>query len=411
MESEGSSATAIGEKLRVLFVDDEPEILGGLRRMLRSRRHEWDMQFVESGEEALLAIDREPFDVVVSDMRMPGLDGSALLKEVKERTPGAVRIVLSGYADRAATMRSVTVSHQYLSKPCEAGVLEQVIERSRRLEALLANRALVDLLGPIGDLPVMPRIYRELLHALAEPEVDMQHVAEIVESDPGITAKLLQITNSSYFGLRREVSSVSQAVNYLGVQTIQDLALTAEVFRQFETGASRSFSIEKEQTEAVLAGRVARQMFDDKHAADLAFLGGMLHDVGELILATHAPETFERVSREAAATERPRLEVEREVLGVSHAEVGAYLLGVWGMPYPVVEAVAHHHRPSAVGHADEFDVLTAVHVAQALAAEAVDETSAEMELELLERQGVLEKIPAWRELVEREHERAVGNPQ
>ncbi|MFG0320185.1 MAG: HDOD domain-containing protein [Planctomycetota bacterium JB042] len=410
MNAGSRSATATGERLRVLFVDDEPEILGGLRRMLRSRRHEWDMHFVTSGEEALTAIDREPFDVVVSDMRMPGLDGPALLTEVKARTPGAVRIVLSGYADRAATMRSVTVSHQYLSKPCEAGVLEQVIERSLRLEELLANRALIDLLGPIGDLPVMPRIYRELLHALAEAEVDMQRVAEIVESDPAITAKLLQITNSSYFGLRREVSSVSQAVNYLGVQTIQDLVLTAEVFRQFESRGARGFSIEKEQTEAVLAGRVARQMFSDKHAADLAFLGGMLHDVGELILATHAPETFDRVNREAAATDRPRPEVERELLGVTHAEVGAYLLGVWGMPYPLVEAVAHHHRPSEVGETDEFGVLTAVHVAQALAAEVVDETPAELELELLERQGVLEKIPAWREFVEREDERAAGTP-
>lgn len=391
---------------RILFVDDEPNVLMGLRRLLRPRQGEWEMTFVGSGAEALAALQRQPYEVVVTDMKMPGMDGAALLSRVQERFPRAVRIVLSGYADLEASMRSVLVSHQFLAKPCDPGHLDEVIDRACSLQALLGDAALQETVGSIGDLPVLPRVYRQLTEALADPEAEIACIAGIVEQDRAISAKLLQLVNSSFFGLRKEVSDLGRATAYLGINTIRDLVLSLEVFHQFEHDERlRGFSMEREQRHALLAARIARQLVEDKVQAEQAFLGAMLHDLGRLVMAAHLPEEFARVCEASSGSGRPLHEVEAELLGgIGHAEIGGYLLGLWGMTYPVVEAVANHHRPARVGSQEGFGVLAAVHVAQALAEEQESGAGAlsGVDEDYLAALGVLDRLDGWREIAARE---------
>jgi YesN/AraC family two-component response regulator len=113
---------------RVLFVDDDQYILDGLQNLLRKQRSRWDMCFALGGAAALELFAAAPFDVIVSDMRMPGMDGAELLAHVRERYPAARRIVLSGYAEPAAVQRALEVAHQFLSKPCRAPDLIDAID-------------------------------------------------------------------------------------------------------------------------------------------------------------------------------------------------------------------------------------------------------------------------------------------
>ena len=390
---------------RILFVDDDKRVLEGLQRMLRQHRKVWDMTFVESGANAISAMSTKPFDVIVSDMRMPGIDGAALLKKVQEEHPGTVRIVLSGHADLEATMRSVCVSHQYLAKPCQADELCSVIERACDLEELLQDSSIQGLLGNIGELPVLPKTYNALLVALSDPEVDIQKVASIVEEDQAITVKILQLVNSSYFGVRREVSSVNDATAYLGIMTIRDLVLSSEVFKQFEGTKAPGFSLEREQAHSMLVSRVAKRMFSDKKQQDAAFLAGMLHDLGKLMTACYLPREYAELADAGAGQSEPFHTVEREAHGIGHAEIGAYLLGLWGMPYPVVEAVAHHHSPGRVREQEGMSVLVGVHVADALVHE-LDGTSEgarpQLDMELLTKLGLSDRLSEWRGIVQEE---------
>lgn len=387
---------------RILFVDDDSSILSALRRTLRKHHEIWDMVFVESPDAALAEMGSQPFDVIVSDMRMPRMDGAKLLAAVQQLHPRTVRIVLSGYANLEATMRSVSVSHQYLTKPCEADTLREVVERACDLEELLDDPRLRDTLGDVSSLPVLPKTYRALTAALADPEVDLDRVGAIVESDQAIALKILQLVNSSFFGLRAEVSSVRQATSILGVDTIRDLVLSFEVVRQFdEANRVPGFDMEREQAHSLLAARIARRLLPDKKAAEKAFLAAMVHDVGKLVLATHLPDLFARCLAGRARSEEPGHRVETELLGVSHAEIGAYLLQLWGMPYPVVEAVAHHHDPARVQDQASFGILGAVHVADSLAHEVVGEAAQSREgvnEGYLEQLRVAEHLPEWREL-------------
>jgi HD-like signal output (HDOD) protein len=388
---------------RILFVDDEPLILAGLQNLLRKQRKQWEMVFVESGEKALAKLEEAPFDVIVSDMRMPGMDGATLLKIVQQRWPNVVRIVLSGHAELETALRSVSVAHQFLSKPCDASSLQSVVDRACGLQALLNDDAIRSAVGTIERLPSAPKIYVAVTKALEEPDTGLKDLADLISKDMAISAKVLQLVNSAFFGLPQRVASVQQALSYLGANMIRRVLLSVETFSMFDKDkAAGSFSLEELQAHSNAVATVASKLVTGEPKSGDAFMAGTLHDVGKLILAVHVPDHFKRAMALAAEKHIPLYAAEQELFAVSHAEVGAYLLGIWGLPYSIVEAVAHHHVPTRIDH-PSFDVLDAVFVAEGLVSEAMrgSKTSVvppHFDRAYLEAFGVESKLPAWREV-------------
>jgi HD-like signal output (HDOD) protein len=350
---------------RILFVDDEQQILDGLQNLLRRQRHVWDMRFALGGEIALELMRDWSCDVVVSDMRMPGMDGATFLREVKDRYPRAARIVLSGHADREAMLRAVAVSHQFLSKPCDGEVLRVVVERTCTLQSLLSDEKLRAAVGHLDNLPSVPRTYRALMDAIERPEVAVGDLADIIVQDPAMSVKVLQLVNSACFGLSSRVTSIHQAATYLGIELLKGLALTAHVFATVEADPSAGAWLEDMQTRSIMAGRIARDLVAIGPGQDEAFAAGLVHDIGELVLALAFSTQFAAMARAAVETGRPLYQIEQEQLGTTHAHIGAYLLGMWGLPFTIVEAVAYHHSPGLVREGKR-DVLAAVHIADAL---------------------------------------------
>jgi len=388
---------------RVLFVDDEPRILEGLRRMLRSQRNEWEMAFAPGGEAALAIMEAAPFDVVVSDMRMPEMDGATLLTEVRNLYPQVVRIVLSGHAELSAALRVVPVAHQFLAKPCDAGTLRVAVERACHLKGLLSDDSIRRTVGALRDLPSLPRTYEALTEGLADPDASLQNLARIIEQDVGVSAKILQLVNSAFFGIAHSVTNIEHAVVYLGINTIRSLVLSLEIFRVFAPKAPvPGFHLESLHTHARLSAYIAARLPVPSHLAEIAMAAGMLHDVGKLVLAWKFPDRFKRLLAQAAEERLPLYKVEEREHGFSHAEIGGYLLGLWGLPYILVEAVALHHGPNRIPH-EYFDAVSAVHVANLLAHE-LDPPLAEGSLEYdtmpspeeLTALGVGDDLAAWR---------------
>ncbi|MFL6604880.1 MAG: response regulator [Steroidobacteraceae bacterium] len=344
---------------RILFVDDEPEVLAGLRTRLHRLQVKWDMKFVGGGEAALERMQERPYDVIVTDMRMPGMDGARLLQIVNERWPQTVRIVLSGYADLQQTARLVPVAHQYLSKPCQPQQLENVIDRCLLLHELLNQPGLRSLVGRIRALPTLPRIYTALQSIVRDDSVTLADVAKLVGSDAALAARVLQIVNSAFFRLARRISNIEQAVSYLGFQSIRNLAMSIEIFSRWPANACAGVDLEQLQQHVHAVAAAAHALASKTPICDDTLLAGLLHDIGYWVLAQECPQDLSRAVELAASLEIPLHAAEHQVIGASHAEIGAYLLGIWGLPYPVVEAVAHHHQPERVIQT-EFDVLSAL---------------------------------------------------
>ena len=355
---------------RILFVDDEPNILDGLRRMLRGQRGQWEMYFAQSGEQALQILEREPLDVIVTDMRMPGMDGAMLLERVRERFPSVTRIVLSGHFDTAAGLRAAPVAHQFLVKPCDPVQLRSAIDRACGLGSLLSNEATRRLVSAIGELPSLPRTCTVVMQALDDPGTSLSEVGCLIEQDVAMSAKVLQLVNSAFFGLCQEVTDIRMGVTYLGIDLLKHLVLSVAILRAFRpTRPIRGFSLEALERHSRSAAEITRLLPVKKDMASACFVSALLHDVGKLVLALRMPDTLEEALASAEAQDAPLCAIEQQVLGTTHAEIGAYLLGLWGLPARVVEGVALHHSPMPSEMPGELSLPGLIQLADALAYE------------------------------------------
>lgn len=356
-------------KKRILFVDDEDLVLRAIARLLQPMSREWEMEFVTSGAKALNRMAEARFDVVVSDMRMPGMNGAELLNEVMKRHPGTVRFILSGFADRELILKCVGSTHQYLSKPCDERELRMALLRATQLEESLQSETLRELVTRCSSLPSVPELYSELIEILQDPDTDNHDMAAIVLKDGGMTARILKLANSAFFGCGREISDVSEAITYLGTETIKSLILFSNAFSQHEHLKFPGFdaqSLWRHSLEVANASKmIAIYESEERKVAEEAYVAGLLHDVGKLMLAVNLPGLYREAITVARLEKVPLSTVERKMFGADHADIGGYLLGLWGLPVPVVEAIALHHRPSAAVQ-KKFSPLTAVHAGNIL---------------------------------------------
>jgi HD-like signal output (HDOD) protein len=356
---------------RVLFVDDEPAVLSGLRRLLHAERAALECTFTSSAKDALRLLQESDFDVIVADARMPEMDGARLLCEVQRRHPEVVRIILSGQADEALILRSVGPAHQYLAKPCQSEEVRSVIQRACAVQERLRAPTLRALASRMGSLPSLPALYNELLREVQSSDGTAESVGRIIAQDVAMTAKVLQVVNSAFFGLRQRACDPASAVRFLGFDTLRSLALSAQVFSMYEGERSQQLMgtiWEHSIRTAACAASIAREVLVNPLEVEQALCAGMLHDVGVLLLLEEDTERYETLLLHALAHHWTDTgPAEERLWGGTHSEIGAYLLDIWGLPGAVVESVAFHHRPDLLG-LERPTVATCVAAASALTA-------------------------------------------
>lgn len=389
-------------KKRLLFVDDNPNLLMGLKRSLRPMERQWEMEFVESGAAALQIMDRA-FDVVVSDMRMPGMTGLEFLNTVQERFPQTVRILLSGQSDRQSILDSAVKAHQYLAKPFDAHQLKALLSQTMALGDLLENTALKSFISRLSSIPSLPNLYMEVMDELRASDPSPSRIGAVIARDMGMTAKILQVANSVAYAARAEITQPEQAVLHLGIDTIQSLVLSLSIFSSLSSKQQADYSAETLWRHSNLTGEfcraIARAEGINAVSRGVYLSAGLLHDIGKLIIASTDPSLHRMIADLARTEEKQDWEIEKQTLGCTHAEVGAYLLGIWGLPFPIVEAVAWHHRPSEC-LTNEMSPLAAVHVADLFAAGSYPEPADgvhRLDTAFLARIGRLERLEDWKD--------------
>lgn len=382
----------------VLFVDDEPKVLRGIENALRALGCDWELCFVERGKTALELLSRTRFDAIVSDMRMPEMNGAELLTEVQARFPETIRLVLSGFSEFEATLRAIPVAHHFLLKPCDGETVMGAVERGVLLKRHISDPHLRREMATVDGLPPLPRTYAALSAELARDPWEINDVVRIIERDPSLVANAFRLANSSALARRRTVTNVREAVLWIGTNMLKNVVLAAEALPSFAREGIPPTLLKEVEQDAALCGAVASRLVDDKFMSENAFLAAALHDCGRLVLALKNPEAYRKVMTDAKATGRSIEDLEQEAFGVTHAACGAFLLGNWGLPYPVAEAVAWHRRPSQV-LSKRIDVVGAIHIADVLVAEHFDRRDAVFDEEYLKQIGGRQQLPRWRKLV------------
>ena len=392
---------------RILFVDDDELILRSMERVLRRPAAEsgWELCFATDGDAALEEMARSPVEVVLVDANMGKMSGAMLLRKIQERDPAVVRILLSGHTGLDVLRTALPYAHQFLPKPCDGQLLRSTLESACGLRGLLARPEMRQLVGSSNELPSAPRTFIELSNALANPSASSRAVSEIIERDIGISARVLQLVSSAFYGLPRAVTSVGGAVAYLGVEVIKAIVLSVEVSRMFPlTQAVADFSVDALQQQGMRVSQFAKRILGHEPGGDVLLVAGLLQDTGQLVLASRAASRFGIALSTSSAKKQPLHEVELDLFGASHAEIGAYLLGLWGLPQRVVSAIANHLEPQRTGNR-VFDAAAALYVANLLvcdadvpAVEEVPPGAIALDLSFLRLVGVAHQLDEWRRL-------------
>lgn len=344
--------------MRVLFVDDEPRVLEAIQRMLSDAAGAWEVITATSGEQALALLEDSRFDVIVTDIRMPGMDGATLLNKVHERWPSITRIVLSGHTDQEHAMRAMGSAHQFLSKPCNPKRLTDVVENAFYLSALTPNARVRELAAAVHRLPAMPKVHERILALIDGSRASVRDAADLVAQDPGLCAKILRIVNSAFFARGQLVRDVRTATARVGLDLLRALVLQERA----SCGLSGA-RVEQIQRDSLDAAAVTTRIVAPEHQR-IAFTAALLCDVGMLVLEQGAPDEIAAVRAYATEGLIPMHVAEKELLGSSHADVGGYVLGLWGVPPVIVDAVLGHHD---LGR-DPSELSAAVHVAHCIVA-------------------------------------------
>jgi putative nucleotidyltransferase with HDIG domain len=401
--------------LRVLLVDADAPALRAMARLVRHLRPDCAVAIHADGRAAIADLDAKLSDLVIADIGLPGVSGIEVLRHARARRPEAIRVAVSGFVSPPAQLAIVMkLAHRFLDKPLSTELLQEVIDRA---EALYRDVPSIDDRGALiaaTDLPSAPVLYARLRQVLADPDRSVTQLADLIRRDDAMSARVLQVASSALYGATFQTTNVFDAVLRVGSRTLQSLALSVGAFRSFGVSDHcAGFDIDVHEAHAFLVARIAARIVPSAQAED-AFAMALLHDIGKLVFASRRAAQFAPVLAMAAVEGKALAVVETETGFASHATAGARLLGAWGLPASLVDAVAHHHNPTLLG-ATAWGAPPAVHVADVLAHEVaasrgiVPASAVPMiDHALLMSLGVAGNLDAWRTIAVEESDRPLS---
>lgn len=397
---------AVGAARRVLFFVGDAGTKQRLEQSLQPLQQRWRLEIAVPGPgtPALLSSLGEAA-VVVADMKLPVGNGINLLTQAAQLSPQALRFLRCEAADLEALKDHAGPVMQTIPLDADAEAIDGHLERALLIDGWMSNESLKTLVGRMKQLPSLPTLYTQVMTELQKPDGSIEFVARLIATDPMMTAKILQVVNSPFFGVTSEITDPGAAVMFLGTERTKSLVLMAKVFSQFDKTLCAGFSLDLLWRHCMGVGACARSLTmaetKDGRLADMAFTAGLLHDVGKLLLAANLPEDYSNLLAQSERRQVGERQVEQEALGATHGELGACLLGMWGLPLPILRAVAWHHSP-LLARDTSFSLLTAVHVANALDHEKKAAPGVPLRTSLdahyLDQLGLKSRRNAWRKL-------------
>ncbi|MBN2282065.1 MAG: HDOD domain-containing protein [Candidatus Marinimicrobia bacterium] len=384
----------MSEVKRIIFVDSEKEMLNSIKRVFYPMRKQWTISLFDNADDALKMIETDVVDVLFSDFKLVGMSGLELFDRVRTFSPTTLRIALTGAGYVEPNQKSVKLIHQYLQKPCELKTIKEVIEKADQLQKLLENENLSKIISQVDTLPSLPTIYNEINEKIDLPETSAREIGEIVARDMSMSVKMLQLVNSSFFGLRNKISNPIDAVLMLGLNTVKSLVLSIKIFKKLSEGVdakmaqnlwNHSLSVGTNNKKiAQIEGLSNKEQYD-------YFSNGMLLDLGKLFFLAYFPSESKHVVEISKKQKISILQAEKEIFGSTSHHVGAYLMAIWGLPGSLIFSCAFNQD-----YPKYFDGTFNANISLFFADFFTDKTkNLEQELEKIRDKKFTDKIRLW----------------
>lgn len=351
----------------ILLVDTDEKIRIKLARVFTEAG--FGVVVAENADKAWEQLSAHSVELVICDMHLPDVGGHRFLKQVRQRYPSVIRIIMSGFGEGKDVVESLRdgSARMYVVKPWDERKLLTEVMNLVRLGDMFKSRQLLDVFNNMKELPALPETYTKIC-GLIEEEAGIEAIAKVVEQDQTIAVKLLQVANSVYYSMN--TGSVRQAIVFMGLTNLKTIVLGLTVMKQLEGLQGGFFSKEVLWEHADRVNRITHQLFNrclGRPMKDSEATAGLLHDIGRVLLLKDYSRSYAGVAKAAFGNRESTFrETEKSLMGISHDEVGGFLLNWWSLPQPIVEAAMFHHDPAnpVIIHRE---VVAAVHVADYLA--------------------------------------------
>ncbi len=348
---------------KILFVDDELQILKSLNRLFMDTQYE--LFTAESGKMALEILATEKIDMIITDMRMPEMDGCQLLERVKKLYPNSLRIILSGYTDKNTILEALknNTAKLYILKPWENDKLLLLVDQLFETENLLRDSELLGLINRIDELPTLKNSYCQIMD-LVDRDADLVEISNAIEKDQSMATKILHIINSAFYEVK--TGSVKHAITYLGLSNIRNILFPTAIIDSFTMSGIYGTRLELLWNHSFLCSKIVTIIYQKllrKKLSEHEISAGLLHNIGIVLLLKLYPEKYIEIFYKIEQAKKSSLEIEQEILHVTHQQTGGYLLRWWELPHPIIESALYHHTPFANGIINR-ELIYAVNIAQ-----------------------------------------------
>lgn len=339
-------------KAKILFIDDQENILQSLKLSLRGMRSEWDMSFAQSGQEGLAMFQEIWPDVVVTDMRMPTMDGAVVLKDIQKLKPDVGKIILSGYSDTDTVIKNMQLTNEYLSKPCKTSDLVKAIHNTLNSSTMIENETIKNIVAEIETLPPSPDAYDKLITVLSKDDATPEEIGTIIGHDIALSTILMRVVNCAFFNFPTQAQNITHAVKMLGQQTLLNMTKGSHLFENIGSFDNPRMSINMLWDHSLRVAQFAKTIALDSGLSESihndCFMAAMFHDIGKFILASRMAKEFSEIITIVEEEHCPVNIAEQRILGTTHAHIGAYLLARWGFSHAQISIIRAHHDEDVV---------------------------------------------------------------
>jgi HD-like signal output (HDOD) protein/CheY-like chemotaxis protein len=372
-------------------VDDERAILNSLRRLFEEA--DFDVYTAISGQEALVLLEENTVDVVLSDMRMPEMDGYTLLLEIRNKYPCILRTIISGYTEEKTMLKAILkgAATKYFVKPWSNEELLEQINQMLKTQEVLYSKRILNYLNPINELPTLRSSFATVINMI-ESESNIDDIVNEIGRDPAISTMLLHVANSAMYGVK--TGSIKQAVIYLGLNNLKTLMYSMSIINTTNKSKEEKNYIESIWEHSMLTNKIMHAIYHNllnRKVPEEGYSVGLVHNIGLVILVTYNFTECVICAQKIEYKGCHSSDIELEQFCVTHEEMGAYLIQWWNLPYVYVESALYHHHPESTSIINK-ELVNVVHIAQYAAWKILDNgITVELNKEALHKLNISEE--------------------
>lgn len=311
----------------------------------------WSVNIADNTKDAVDFVRGNDIDVIICDDEVADSKGLDVISSCSHERPGVLSFLRK--SNSPTKEESIALSEKkvfVLPENLEEEGIYSHISRRVLLKSLSENLNLLSVIRKMKKMPTIPQLYHQITRELRKEDGSIEFVAGLISKEPSMATRILKAVNSPAYVLGYEITEVVHALLFLGKEATQAQILADSVFNSYPNQSVAGLNLQEVWKHSInvsaIARRISMSIDSNKKSAEIACTAGVVHDLGKVLMATNLPDHYQQAVNYAKEERVPLVQAEEKVFGTNHAQVAASLMGLWSIPFRILNSVAYHHNPT-----------------------------------------------------------------